>query len=140
MYKWQASTSTLKPATQSCTLSFLPKIGHLQHTYTSTWLQTLPRISGSINSGIYFLNFSVLSILFQALIVQYTIKTLFQEVIPLGKHIWACPQDIIQGKSSVVSKFGGKIITAVIWNRYWMKQMLVAKSRKVWHFIEWNNL
>lgn len=80
------------------------------------------------------------SILFQALIVQYTLKTLFQEVIPLGKHIWACPQNIIQGKSSVVSKFGGKIIATVIWNRYWMKQMLVAKLKKVWHFFKWNNL
>lgn len=80
------------------------------------------------------------SILFQVLIVQYTLKTLFQEVIPLGKHIRACPQNIIQGKSSVVSKFGGKIITTVIWNRYCMKQMLVAKLKKVWHFFKWNNL
>ena len=80
------------------------------------------------------------SILFQALVVQYTSKRLLQEAIPLGKHIRTCPQNIIQGKSSVVSKFGGKIITAVIWNRYWMKQMLVAKLKKVWHFIKWNNL
>ena len=78
------------------------------------------------------------SILFQALIVQYTLKTLFQEVIPLGKHIWACPQNIIQGKSSVVSKFGGKIIATVIWNRYWVKQMLVAKLKKEFYFIKWN--
>lgn len=82
------------------------------------------------------------SIIFQALIVHYTSKRLFQEAIhvPLGKHIRTCPQNIIQGKSSVVSKFGGKIITAVIWNRYLMKQMLVAKLKKVWHCIKWNNL
>lgn len=52
-------------------------------------------------------------------LLQYTIQLIgvrvVEQALPLRENVWTCPQNIVQRISIVVSKFGCKIITTVIW-------------------------